>query len=86
MAKTKGTTPKTDRIAKGNTAKGILNDPVVVEALENLKDYYLNQWKNSNEAETDKRERVYLSLRTLEDVIAELESFVTSGKIATNEQ
>ena len=68
-----------ERILKANAAKYVLEDPVIQEAFENLEDHYNEQLVNSDIEDSITRERLFLSLRALSDLKAELESMINSG-------
>ena len=68
-----------ERILKANAARSVLEDPVIQEAFENLEDHYNEQWVNSDIEDSITRERIFLSLRALSDLKADLESMINSG-------
>ena len=68
-----------ERILKANAARSVLEDPVIQEAFENLEDHYNKAWVNSGLEDSVARERIFLSLRALSDLKAELESMINSG-------
>jgi len=68
-----------ERVLKANAARSVLEDPVIQEAFENLEDHYNEAWVNSGLEDSVARERIFLSLRALSDLKAELESMINSG-------
>lgn len=82
--KKKTQTPKTveERVLQGNSAEALLQSPIFTEAYETLEDRYINAWMSSNSEDGNKREQCYISLKVLSEIKLELESMISSGKIA----
>ena len=78
-------TPKEQRIAKGNSAQKLIEDPIIQEVFEKLETSYNNSWISSGLEDSQKRETLYLSIRALSEFKLELESMITGGKIAQKE-
>ena len=71
-----------DKISRGSRAKQIVEDPLWIEAFDALDIRYETEWRSSAEADTAKRENMYMRLKVLEDVKQHFEEAVTSGKVA----
>ena len=78
-------TPKEERISKGNSAKRLIEDPILQEVFEKLETSYNNAWISSGLDDVQKRETLYLSIRALSQFKLELESMIMGGKIAQKE-
>lgn len=78
-------TPKEERINKGNSAKVLIEDPILQEVFEKLETSYNNAWISSGLDDVQKRETLYLSIRALSQFKLELESMIMGGKIAQKE-
>lgn len=76
---------KEDRIAKGTASESVLKSPVFLEIFDKLEDQFISQWMSSQEDDSPKRERLYLSLKVLSDIRVRLESNVTSKLLAERE-
>ena len=63
-------------------AKRLLNDPLLQEAFETLRDELLARWENSTTNEVDARESIWMGLQILKRVHAHIESIVTTGEMA----
>ena len=62
------------------------DDPILQEIFGKLENNYNNAWVSSGMEDSQKREIIFLSLRALAEFKLELESMITSGKIAQQEQ
>jgi len=78
-------TPKEERISKGNSAKTLIEDPILQEVFEKLETSYNNAWISSGLDDVQKRETLYLSIRALSQFKLELESMIMGGKLAQKE-
>jgi hypothetical protein len=78
-------TPKEERISKGNSAKRLIEDPILQGIFEKLEISYNNAWISSGLDDVQKRETLYLSIRALSQFKLELESMIMGGKIAQKE-
>jgi|TARA_R110000765_G_scaffold424707_1_gene536143 hypothetical protein len=63
-------------------AKRLLNEPLFVEAFEELEKNLKNTWEYSSVGDIEAREQVWLSLRLLERVRLHLTSIVETGEMA----
>lgn len=74
-----------ERRARGDKAKRLLEDALLVEAFATVEAAYLGAWKNTALGETQAREMAYMAVRTLADVRAAIRRVVTDGQIANAE-
>jgi hypothetical protein len=63
-------------------AKRLLNEPLFVEAFEELEKNLKNTWEYSSVGDIEAREQVWLSLRLLERVRLHLTSIIETGEMA----
>jgi hypothetical protein len=63
-------------------AKRLLNEPLFVEAFEELEKNLKNTWEYSSVGDIEAREQVWLSLRLLEKVRLHLTSIIETGEMA----
>jgi hypothetical protein len=68
--------------ARGRRAAALLQDPLLLEAFETIRDRWEAGWRHSKLSESDRREEIYRCLAALDEVWLELQSVVTSGKMA----
>lgn len=69
-------------IQRGERAALLLQDEMLTEALETIETEYTEQWKNSPVRDVDGREKLFLMVKTAQKFRAELESVLTTGKLA----
>lgn len=67
---------------RGNRARVILDDPLVVEALALMESKVLDAWKDSPASDTAARERLYHYQRCIQEFRRFFANTVTSGKFA----
>lgn len=72
-------------VQQGNAARQILADPVFVEAKAKLKQRYLDDILKSGEADTSKRETLYLKIKVLDEIVTELGITEQNGVKAAND-
>ena len=68
-------------LEQAREAKNILESKAFQNAFEECRLDYLNALLNSDPEETDKRERVYFSLKILERVKENLIRFINAGEL-----
>ena len=66
-----------DAVEKGQTAAGLLENPVFKEAVANYKQYIVNEWMNEDD-EVD-REYRWHEQNALDNLLVHLQSFVENG-------
>lgn len=60
-------------------AEQILNDPVVVEAFEKVKAYYISAWESADS--TEKREECHRCVQTVGKIRQALKTAMADGKL-----
>lgn len=69
-------------VLRGNQALQLLENPLLVEALEAIEKKYEDGWRNSQPSGVDKREKAYLMLHILSEFKQYLTRLVQTGKMA----
>ena len=69
-------------ISRAMEAERLLAHPLLQEAFTVIEQEVTERWQNSPANDADGREKLWLSLKLLQRVRTQLESVVTSGKIA----
>ena len=67
---------------RAESAKRILDDPIVQEAFSTLRQEFLDRWENSPAQDTDARETLWLGLKILSRLEVHFESLIASGQKA----
>ena len=67
---------------RGDAAERLLKDELLLEAFSTLEQEYTHLWKQTKPSDEAAREKLWLSLRQLELVKAQLQSVVQTGKVA----
>lgn len=67
---------------KGQEAKDLLENPILVEAFGVLEGEYLKAWRNSKLADQEERERLWLAVGILEEIQRHLRIVVENGAMA----
>ena len=69
-------------IARGHRAQQLIDDELLKEVIETMKSDYIKGWANSNPAEKDGREMIYLAYQQIGKLEQRLHSIANSGKVA----
>ena len=77
---------KEKEIQRGHRAKQILEDEIFIESVNKIRTELMNQWLNSDETSSEKRENIIRMRRMLEVVLMQLQSVLETGKLATKEK
>jgi hypothetical protein len=72
-------------LARAAQAERLLADDIFKDALNAVKAKYEADWLGSRLDDTQKRERCFLAMRALADVIRHIEMHVATGKLAKAE-
>lgn len=67
---------------KGQEAKDLLENPILVEAFAILEREYLKAWRQSKPADQEERERLWLAVGILEELQRHLRVVVENGVMA----
>lgn len=70
-------------ISRGKNALRLLENPLLVEALEAIESRFRNKYENTLLSQHDLREEAYRMLCAVKELRQHLTSFVTTGKMAT---
>lgn len=68
--------------ARAAAAKRLLDDPLLVEALGNIKAAAIKAWESTSTDQGQAREFAWITVKVVNRIEAELESIITDGKIA----
>jgi len=71
----------TKGIIDGERAKALLEDELLVRALEDIEFSYLKQWKETLFKETELREKLWLATKTVDEFRARLQATIDGGAI-----
>jgi hypothetical protein len=69
-------------LARAAQAEHLLNNVLFQDAINAVKAKYEQEWLGSRLDDTAKRERCFLAMRALDDVIRQFETHVATGKLA----
>ena len=73
--------PSQEEILNSNEAELILNSETFKDAIQILKDEYINLWLSSKEDDINKRENLHKAIKLLPEVERHLRIIVEKGKI-----
>lgn len=68
-------------IKRGELAQALLNNPLLTEILEGLKDTYIERWLSSNPEDVEGRERLFIAVNVVDDFSRNLRVVVENGKL-----
>ena len=63
-------------------AKRLLNDELLQEAFDTLREELMNRWTHSGSTDLEARESIWLAIRLLEKIDGHLKSIVETGHMA----
>lgn len=69
-------------IQRGERAALLLQDELLVETLERIDTEYTEQWKNTPARDVEGREKLWLMVKTVQKFRTELETVLSTGKLA----
>ena len=70
---------------KGQLAESLRNNSLLKEIFEQLKESYITDWSQTDLNDVDAREHSFYLLRVLSDIETQIESHISTGKIATKQ-
>jgi hypothetical protein len=73
------------RVSRGKQAKLLMQDALLVEAFENLKQVYVKALMESHPSEDANREKLYIAFNLVGKVQAHLASIMSDGTLADHE-
>tara|TARA_B100000700_G_C15046840_1_gene858339 strand:+ start:548 stop:799 length:252 start_codon:yes stop_codon:yes gene_type:complete len=68
---------------RGARAQAVLNEPIVLEAFNTIRNLYFDAWRNSNAAE--QREHLYCLFTAIDEFQGHLENVLKTGQMAEKE-
>lgn len=68
-------------IKRGKAAQDLLDNPLLTEILDDLRQHYIDEWLATEPSDVDARERLYLSSRLVDEFRQTLRVAVENGKI-----
>ena len=68
-------------IAKGKRAEELLEEPLIVEAFEEIERAYIDGWKSSKARDAEGREQLFLAINILNNVREHLKAAIRDGKL-----
>ena len=63
-------------------AKSLIDDPLLNEAFDILKEDLMNRWNHSGSTDLEARESIWLAIRLLERIEGHIKSIVETGHMA----
>ena len=69
-------------IRRGERAEALLQDELLNDALETIKQGYMERWLDSPERDVEGRERLRLMVKTVDRLKSELQCVLDTGKLA----
>lgn len=71
-----------DAAARAAAAKRLREDPLLIEALGNIRNTAIAAWEATKTDQTDQREIAWLTVKVVGRIEAELQSIIDNGAIA----
>jgi len=72
-------------VSQSNKAKTLLEDPLLKESFDKLKDLYSTSLLNTGANETDTREKLWLAYNIVGKVEQHLQEILDTGKLASKQ-
>jgi len=63
-------------------AQSLINDPLLNEAFDTLKEDLMNRWTHSGSTDLEARESIWLAMRLLDRIHGHINSIVETGHMA----
>ena len=74
-----------DERQRGLLAETLRNNPLLKEIFQSLRDSYIVDWSQTDISDVEKREQSFYLLRALNDIEGQIESIISTGKLATQQ-
>jgi hypothetical protein len=71
-----------DATTRAAHAQRLMDDPLLIEALANIRHQAINAWQATATADQQQREIAWLTVKVVNRIEAELQSIIDEGKIA----
>jgi len=68
--------------ARGDHARRLLDDPVLVEMFTRLEDHYVSTWRRSDPSDAPTRERAYLQIQLVSELRQQLKILAENGQLS----
>ena len=62
-------------------ARSLIDDPLLNEAFDTLKEDLMNRWNHSGSTDLEARESIWLAMRLLDKIHAHIQSIVETGNM-----
>ena len=77
---------KGEEIRKGQDAERLLNDPLYKEAFEMTREHLLELLLNTKISEEVERDRIYITIKSLDLIDQHIKSVLETGKLAEGQE
>ncbi len=67
---------------RGAKAEAVLRNDIFIETFEVLEQAYIDAWKNTDQDQTEERERIFRLQHTLNEVKSHIENVALTGRMA----
>ena len=67
---------------RGRRAHSLIDDPLLKEAFDTLKEDLMNRWNHSGSTDLEARESIWLAMRLLDRIHGHISSIVETGHMA----
>lgn len=74
-----------DEVQRGRLAESLRTNTLLREIFQTLRDSYIADWSQTELGDMDKREQQYYLLKALDDIELEIQSIVSTGKLAAQQ-
>ena len=74
------------QIGKGHASSSFLQDPLFVQAVEDVKTTIFNRWVYTESSEVDKREQLWMQWHNMDELLQALRKPVGEATLATAER
>jgi hypothetical protein len=73
-----------DASARAAQARRLLDDPLLIEALANIRDGAIKAWESTSIDQTNARDMAWLTVKVVGRIEGELQSIIDNGAIAAS--
>lgn len=73
-----------DASARANAAERLRGDPLLVEALTNIRESAIAAWQAAKFEDTSARDMAWMTMKVVDRIEAELQSIIDNGKLAAS--
>jgi len=74
-------TPKDQQDRDINAAQALLDNPLWVQALDDIEEAYTKEWKRTEGPHAEFRERAYFMVRAVDKLRQHINEYVSTGKL-----